>query len=176
VFRGTAIDNAGNSRPASDCDSQHYKPLHRRRLRSPRPSRQHRTPRVGTTPSVTVTFSCAAGSNPLATCSSHCRSVEGANQSCAATRSTQRTFILSLSKDQFGSDPPTIAIFDQPSVNPNGWFTSPVSLRLLAVMLSPVWQLARPPAVFRRRRKPICYGIATDNRGTRPHRPRTRSA
>jgi hypothetical protein len=128
TFSGTAVDIAGNTASASvTVNIQTAAPTPPSITASVSPGANAKS---WNNTSVTVTFSCAAGSNPLASCSSPVVvSAEGANQSvCGQAVDTAGLLSSVCPKVSLDLTPPTIAISTQPSVNPSGWFTSPVSV------------------------------------------------
>jgi hypothetical protein len=167
VFSGTAIDNAGNgSLPATvTVNIQTAAPTPPSITASVSPAANSKG---WNNTSVTVTFSCAAGSNPLATCSSPVVvSAEGANQSvCGQAIDTAGLSSSVCPKVSLDLTPPSIAISTQPLVNPNGWFTSPVSVTFACSdALSGVATCPPPQQFSADGANQSITGTATDNAG-----------
>jgi hypothetical protein len=166
VFGGTATDKAGNSAPANvtlNIQITAPTPPSIAASISPAPN----TNGWNNSP-VTVSFACAAGTNPVATCPAPVIvSTEGANQSiCGRAIDTTGLSATACANVNLDRTPPTISATASPSPLANTWSTTPVTVTFTcADSLSGVAVCPAPQIISADGFHQVVSGTATDMAG-----------
>jgi hypothetical protein len=166
VFGGTALDKAGNSASANVTVN----------IQTAAPTPPSITVAISPTPNlkgwnnsnVTVSFACAAGSNPLATCPAPVLvSTEGANQSiCGKAIDTTGLSATACANVNLDKTPPTITAATSPGPLANTWNTTPVTVTFTcADSLSGVATCPTPQTISTDGFHQAVTGTATDVAG-----------
>ena len=165
-FTGTAIDRAGNSATASvtlNIQPPASTPPSISASLSPAPNAHgwENSPTI-------VTFTCAAGSNPVATCpSSQTINTEGANQQiCGTVIDSAGLTNSACATVNLDRTPPTITATSAPAPSANGWNTTNVTVTFsCSDALSGIDTCPAPQTVSAEGAAQQVSGTAVDNAG-----------
>ena len=166
VFGGTAADKAGNTATANVTLN----------IQTAAPTPPSITVSISPAPNskgwnnsnVTVSFACAAGTNPLATCPAPVVvSTEGANQSiCGKAIDNMGLSATACASVNLDRTPPTITVAASPGPLANTWNTAPVTVTFTCTdSLSGVATCPPPQTISADGFHQVVTGTATDNAG-----------